>query len=138
MEGSALLATSNATFNALTATLVVAAFVAIKRRRVETHRRLMLAALTTSSLFLVGYLTRMAIYGSKHFEGTGTLRTAYLALLASHTLLAALVVPMVLRTLYLALRRRFDAHRGIARFTLPVWFYVSTTGVVVYLMLYQR
>jgi putative membrane protein len=97
----------------------------------------MLSALACSALFLVGYLTRLALTGTHRFPGGGALRATYLAVLGSHTLLAAAALPLVLRTLYLALRERFEAHRRLARWTFPIWAYVSATGVVVYLMLYH-
>jgi putative membrane protein len=97
----------------------------------------MLAAFASSVLFLAGYLTRVALTGTHAFPGGGALRAVYLAVLASHTLLAAAAAPMVLRTLFLALRDRFPDHRRIARFTLPIWMYVSVTGVAVYVMLYH-
>ncbi len=137
METSALLAAVNACFNGLSACLVAAAYVAVRRRQLARHRNLMIAALVSSSLFLVGYLTRMGLYGSTAYTGTGLARTIYLVILFSHMVLAAVVVPLVLRTVYLAFRQRFEQHRRIARWTLPVWLYVSVTGVVVYLMLYR-
>lgn len=137
MDTSALLAAVNASFNGLSACLVVAGFVAVRQRRLDRHRKLMIAALVSSSLFLVGYLTRMGLYGSTAYTGTGITRTIYLVILFSHMVLAAAVVPLVLRTVFLAYKGRFDQHRRIARWTLPVWLYVSVTGVVVYLMLYQ-
>jgi len=131
------LPTVNATLNAASAALVVLGFRAIRRGRRERHRALMLAAVGCSTLFLAGYLTRMALTGTHRFPGEGALKALYLAVLASHTLLAALAAPLVLRTLFLALRGRFPDHRRIARVTLPVWLYVSVTGVVVYAMLYH-
>jgi putative membrane protein len=97
----------------------------------------MLAALGSSLLFLAGYLTRIALTGTHAFPGSGGFRAVYLAVLASHTLLAAAAAPLILRTLFLAFRARFPAHRRIARATLPVWLYVSVTGVAVYVMLYH-
>jgi putative membrane protein len=126
----------NAALNATSAALLSLGWLAIRTGRRQRHRALMLAALGTSALFLAGYLTRVALTGTHRFPGTGLVRTAYLAVLGSHTVLAAVVLPLVLRTLWLALRGRFDAHRGVARWTLPVWLYVSATGVVVYVMLY--
>ncbi len=126
----------NAALNATSAALLSLGWLAIRAGRRQRHRALMLAALGTSALFLASYLTRVALTGTHRFPGTGLLRTAYLAVLGSHTVLAAVVLPLVLRTLWLALRGRFDAHRGVARWTLPVWLYVSATGVVVYVMLY--
>ena len=97
----------------------------------------MLAAATTSALFLVSYLAYHARVGSVRFAGVGTARTVYFTILGSHTVLAVAVLPLVLRTLYLGLKRRDDRHRRIAKWTFPIWLYVSVTGVVVYLMLYH-
>jgi putative membrane protein len=127
----------NAALNGLSAVLVTLGFVAIKRGHRERHRAFMLAACATSALFLAGYLTRMALTGPHRFPGEGALRTTYLAVLGSHTVLAVLTLPLVLRTLYLALMARFGDHRGVARWTFPVWLYVSVTGVAVYVMLYH-
>jgi uncharacterized membrane protein YozB (DUF420 family) len=101
------------------------------------HRAIMLTAFATSSLFLVSYLYYHAHVGSVHFRGTGWSRPVYFTILTSHTILAIVIVPMVLITLSRALRERFDQHRAIARWTFPLWLYVSVTGVVVYLMLYR-
>jgi putative membrane protein len=127
----------NATLNGTSALLVLLGWRAIRAGERERHRALMLAAFASSVLFLAGYLTRMALTGTHAFPGGGALRAVYLAVLASHTLLAAAAGPMVLRTLFLAVRERFPDHRRIARFTLPIWMYVSVTGVAVYVMLYQ-
>lgn len=127
----------NAALNATSAALLVAGFAAIRRGRPALHRGLMLAACASSLLFLASYLTRMALTGTHRFPGTGALRTAYLAILLSHTVLAALAAPLVLRTLFLAFRARFPAHRRVARATLPIWLYVSVTGVAVYVLLYH-
>lgn len=127
----------NATLNAASAALVVLGFRAIRRGKRERHRALMLAAVGCSVVFLAGYLTRMALTGTHRFPDVGPVKVVYLAVLLSHTLLAALAAPLVLRTLFLALRERFPDHRRIARVTLPVWLYVSVTGVVVYAMLYH-
>ncbi len=127
----------NAALNALSGVLVVAGFVAIRRGRRDVHRRLMLAAVGSSVLFLAGYLTRMALTGVHRFPGQGLLRTAYLAVLGSHTLLAMVAAPLVIVTLTFALRQRFATHRRLARTTLPIWLYVSVTGVVVYVLLYR-
>jgi putative membrane protein len=127
----------NAALNATSGALVVLGFRAIRAGDRRRHRALMLAAVGCSVLFLAGYLTRMALTGTHRFPGEGALRALYLAVLGSHTLLAALAAPLVLRTLFLALRERFEAHRRIARVALPVWLYVSVTGVVVYGMLYH-
>ncbi len=127
----------NAALNALSAVLVVAGFVAIRRGRRDVHRAFMLAAVASSVLFLAGYLTRLALTGVHRFPGQGLLRTTYLAVLGSHTLLAVVAAPLVIVTLALALRQRFGTHRRLARTTLPVWLYVSVTGVIVYVLLYQ-
>lgn len=131
------LPTVNAALNALAFVLAALGFVAIRRGARERHRRLMLAASATSAVFLASYLTRVALTGTHRFPGGGALRAAYLAILGSHTLLAAVALPLVLRTLFLALRARFPDHRRIARATLPIWLYVSVTGVVVYILLYH-
>jgi uncharacterized membrane protein YozB (DUF420 family) len=104
---------------------------------IDRHRRLMISAAVTSAVFLVSYLTYHATVGSVRFTGQGAVRPLYFAILVSHTLLAAAVLPMALRTLYLGLKRRDDKHRKIARWTYPIWLYVSVTGVVVYVMLYR-
>lgn len=126
----------DATLNAASAVLLVAGFAAIRAGNRRVHRRLMLAAVGTSTLFLASYLTRVWLTGTHRFPGGGALRNAYLAVLASHTLLAAAVLPLVVVTLARALRGRFEPHRKIARWTLPVWLYVSVTGVAVYVLLY--
>jgi putative membrane protein len=127
----------NAALNATSAALLLAGFIAIRRGRRALHRALMLAACGSSLLFLASYLTRIALTGTHRFPGGGALKAAYLAILLTHTVLAALAAPLVLRTLFLALRARFPDHRRIARATLPIWMYVSVTGVVVYVMLYH-
>jgi len=131
------LPTVNAALNGTSALLLLAGWSAIRAKRRRLHRNLMLAALSASGLFLAGYLTRLALTGTHRFPGGGALRAGYLALLASHTLLAAVAAPLVLRTAFLSLGGRFAEHRRIARWTLPIWIYVSITGVVVYLMLYH-
>jgi uncharacterized membrane protein YozB (DUF420 family) len=127
----------NAVLNATSAVLVVLAYRAIRRLDIARHRALMLSAAATSAVFLVSYVTYHAQVGSVHFTATGLPRVIYFAVLVSHTILAAATPPLVLRTRYLGLKRRDDRHRRIARWTLPIWLYVSVTGVVVYLMLYQ-
>ena len=126
----------NAALNATSATLLFLGWRAIRSGERIRHRNLMLAALGTSALFLVGYLTRIALTGTHRFPGDGWLRTGYLLLLGSHTLLAAAIVPLIAVALWLAWKGRFDAHRRIARYTFPAWLYVSVTGVLVYVMLY--
>jgi putative membrane protein len=128
----------NAALNATSACALFAGFWAIRRGKFALHWRLMAAAFTASALFLAGYLTRFALTGVHRFPLAGPVRTAYYVLLGSHTLLAMVALPMVLRTIWLsAVRRSFDAHKRIAVWTFPVWAYVSVTGVVVYVMLYH-
>ena len=127
----------NATLNATSAVLLTIGWILIRRGRWRQHRAFMIAAFSTSVLFLISYLTYHAHAGSKHFTGQGTIRVVYFTILLTHTALAATIVPLVLITLSRGLSARFDRHRAIARWTLPLWMYVSVTGVVVYLMLYQ-
>src|SRR5262245_40552425 len=127
----------NATLNATSAILLALGYYFIRRREIHKHRACMIAAFIVSTLFLVSYLTYHYQVGSVRFPGTGWLRTVYLSILASHTVLAALVPPLAIVTLSRALRQRFDRHRRVARWTLPIWAYVSVTGVIVYVMLYQ-
>jgi uncharacterized membrane protein YozB (DUF420 family) len=131
------LPTVNAGLNALAAVLLLAGWWLVRRGRREAHRAAMLAAVATSALFLVSYLVYHAQVGSVRFTGQGPIRTVYLAVLLSHTVLAAVIVPLVLVTLARALRGRFEAHRSVARFTLPLWVWVSVSGVAVYWMLYR-
>jgi len=127
----------NATLNATSAMLLAAGFVAVRRRQVRLHRACMLAAVATSTAFLVSYVTYHVHAGATHFHGEGAIRPLYFALLATHTVLAATIPPLALTTLALALRGRFAPHARLARWTLPTWFYVSVTGVVIYVMLYH-
>ncbi len=131
------LPTLNAFLNGLSTLLLVFGFWLIRRGHRAAHRAVMLGAFTSSSLFLVSYLVYHAQVGSKRFPGTGALRTAYLTLLASHTILAATVPWLAIAVLVLALRGRFERHRKLARWALPIWLYVSITGVVIYWMLYR-
>jgi uncharacterized membrane protein YozB (DUF420 family) len=133
-----LLPSVNATLNALSAVLLVWGYLLIRRRQIDQHRRVMKTAFATSCLFLVCYLVYHAQVGSVpfHHEGT-TLRTVYLAILWTHTPLAATVPVLAIITLRRGLAARYDKHRQIARWTLPIWLYVSVTGVVVYVMLYH-
>ncbi len=126
----------NASLNALCTVLLVVAYVHIRARRIDQHRKTMLAAFATSVLFLISYVIYHAQVGSKPFPGTGVLRTVYFAILIPHVILAATVVPLALMTLRRGLRRDDARHRAIARWTLPIWLFVSVTGVIVYLMLY--
>ncbi len=127
----------NAFLNGTAAVLLVAGYILIRQHRPHTHKKVMLAAFVTSCAFLVCYLIYHAHVGSVPFGHTGALRAAYLTILATHTVLAAAVPPLAIITLSRGLSSRFDRHRTIARWTLPIWLYVSVTGVVVYLMLYQ-
>src|SRR5579862_5721217 len=127
----------NATLNGVSAVLLVTAHEMIKRGRMATHRALMLTAVATSTLFLISYLYYHAHVGSVRFPGHGWWRGLYFTILISHTILAATIVPLVIITLSRALRGRFDRHRAIARWTYPLWLYVSVTGVVIYFMLYR-
>jgi len=127
----------NAVLNGASAVLITTARVLIQQKKVRLHRMLMIAAVVTSSLFLISYVYYHLHVRSVHFPGQGWVRTLYFTVLFSHTLLAAMVVPLVLASLNLGLRARFDRHRRISRWTFPVWLYVSVTGVVVYIMLYK-
>jgi putative membrane protein len=131
------LPTLNAVLNGVSAVLLVTGYSLIRRRNVAAHRTCMIAAFATSVVFLASYLTYHYQVGSVRFQGGGTIRVLYFAVLATHTVLAALVPPLAVVTLHRALRSRFDRHRRIARWTLPIWLYVSVTGVVVYWMLYH-
>ena len=127
----------NATLNGASALWIVLGYRSIKQKNVPLHRFSMQAAFVTSTIFLACYLTRVYLTGTHRYPGSGFMKALYLAILLSHTVLAIATVPLVLRSLFLARRGRFTEHRRIARYSLPVWLYVSVTGVVVYLMLYQ-
>ena len=127
----------NATLNGISAVLLVIGYVLVRQRKLEQHRRVMIAAFSTSVLFLISYLIYHASVGSKPYPGQGSIRTLYFFVLITHIVLAALVPPMAIVTLVRGLRERYDAHRRLARWTLPIWLYVSVTGVIVYVMLYQ-
>jgi uncharacterized membrane protein YozB (DUF420 family) len=131
------LPTVNAILNGAAATLLCTGFFLIRSGKREAHRRAMTAAFACSILFLVSYLVYHAEVGTVRFQGTGTVRTVYLSILLTHTVLAAAVPFLAVVTLVLARRERFESHRRLARFTLPIWLYVSVTGVVIYLMLYR-
>ena len=133
----AVLPAVNATLNATAAVLLTIGYILIRRGRLRQQRAVMLAAFGTSILFLICYLVYHAHAGSKPFAGHGPIRRVYFAILLSHTLLAATVPVLALITLSRGLSARYDRHRAIARWTLPIWLYVSVTGVVVYFMLYQ-
>ena len=127
----------NASLNAISTVLLLTGYVFIRRGERQKHKACMIAALVTSTLFLTSYVIYHAQVGSVPFKGTGWIRTVYFAVLIPHVILAAAVVPPILITVSRALSAKYDKHRRIARWTLPVWLYVSITGVIVYLMLYQ-
>jgi putative membrane protein len=127
----------NVALNATSAVLLSAGYAAIRRKAQGLHARLMVSAFASSTLFLASYITYHLLAGHKAYAGEGWLRAVYLTILFSHIGLAVLILPLSLTTLFFALQKRFDRHRKIARWTLPLWVYVSVTGVVVYLMLYH-
>jgi uncharacterized membrane protein YozB (DUF420 family) len=127
----------NATLNGTAAVLLGIGWTLIRRGRIAQHRAVMIAAFCTSVLFLISYLTYHAQIGSKPFQGQGGIRIVYFTILLTHTVLAVAIVPLVLITLSRGLKRNDARHRAIARWTLPLWMYVSITGVIVYLMLYR-
>jgi putative membrane protein len=126
----------NAALNSLSAAFLLLGFFFISSKNIKAHKACMLSAFTSSSLFLISYLVYHYEVGSVPFKGQGWMRTVYFTILLTHTILAAAVVPLALITLTRALKERFAAHRRIARWTFPIWLYVSVTGVVVYWMLY--
>jgi uncharacterized membrane protein YozB (DUF420 family) len=127
----------NACLNASSAVLLFAGYSFIRAGRVAAHRASQISALVVSSVFLASYLTYHFYHGTTRFQGTGIARPIYFTVLTSHTILAVVIVPLIAITFYRAFRLDFVRHRKIARITLPLWFYVSITGVIVYLMLYQ-
>jgi uncharacterized membrane protein YozB (DUF420 family) len=127
----------NATLNAISGLLLFIGFLLIRSRRIELHRRFMIAAFAASALFLVSYVLYHAQVGSVRFTRQGFVRPLYFGILITHVVLAAAVLPMAIVTLTRGLNGRFPAHRAIARWTLPIWLYVSVTGVLVYVLLYQ-
>lgn len=131
------LPTLNACLNTVSAILLIRGYLLIRRRQIEAHKRTMLAAFAVSTLFLISYLVYHYNVGSVKFQGQGTIRVVYFTILLTHSILAAVVAPMILVTLWRAWKNQFDRHRKLARYTLPIWLYVSVTGVVVYLMLYH-
>lgn len=137
MEWVRALPTVNALLNATSGTLLLVGFLQIRRRNVQTHRRLMLSACAVSVLFLISYLTYHWFAGATRFAGTGWSRPIYFTILISHTILATAVLPLAIVTVWRGLRDDRPRHRAIARWTFPVWMYVSVTGVLVYLMLYH-
>lgn len=136
-ELGATLALCNALLNATSACLLFGGWVAIRRGRRDVHWKLMASAFTVSCVFLVCYVIRVLISGTHRYPGTGVWKAIYLCVLMTHMLLAMAVPPLALRTLYLALKKRFAEHRRIVRFTWPIWMYVSVTGVLVYVLLYH-
>ena len=131
------LPTVNATLNTISAVLLSVGFLMIRRRKIVAHRNCMIAAFVVSGLFLTSYLIYHYHAGSTPFEGSGWIRFVYFTVLIPHIILAASILPLALITLYFALRKRFTKHRRIARWTLPIWLYVSVTGIIVYWMLYH-
>ena len=127
----------NAALNGIAGVLLVIAYVFIRQRKIDAHRRTMIAAFATSSLFLVCYVIYHAQVGSVRFTRQGIVRPIYFTVLITHVTLAAAVLPLAIVTLSRGLKARFDRHRAIARWTLPIWLYVSVTGVLVYVLLYQ-
>ncbi len=127
----------NAALNGTSALLLATGYLCIRRKKITAHKVCMLSAFGTSTLFLISYLTYHYHVGSIRFAGRGGIRMLYFAILTSHTILAAAIPPLALITVYRALRGRFDRHVRIARWTLPIWLYVSVTGVIVYVMLYH-
>ncbi|MFO0693478.1 MAG: DUF420 domain-containing protein [Polyangiales bacterium] len=125
----------NAALNASSAVLLASAWAAIRRGRRDVHKRLVVGAFLASTLFLLGYVAYHAVHGDTRFAGEGPIRAVYLFILATHVILSMSVVPLALTCFYLAFRERFETHRKVARFAMPIWLYVSVTGVVIYFML---
>ena len=133
----ALLPTLNAALNAISGIFLLTGYALIRRRRINAHRNAMLGAFGSSTVFLISYVIYHAQAGSRPFTGQGPIRVFYFAILISHVILAAAILPMAIATLSRALRGKYVEHKRIAKWTFPTWMYVSVTGVVVYLMLYQ-
>ena len=127
----------NATLNAVSGVFLLVGYILIRRRQINAHRNAMLGAFTSSTLFLISYLVYHAHAGSRPFTGQGAIRYVYFAILISHVTLAAVILPMAITTLSRGLRGRYSDHKRIAKWTFPTWMYVSVTGVIVYVMLYQ-
>jgi putative membrane protein len=125
----------NAALNATAASLLLLGLAAIRSGRRDVHKRLMVSAFAASAVFLVGYVVYHYAHGDTPYQGVGAIRTVYFTILISHVLLSIVMLPMILTTFYLAARRRFSVHKRLARWTLPIWLYVSVTGVVIYFML---
>lgn len=133
----AIIAPLNAVLNASSAIFLVAGLTFIKRRDVRRHLLAMTGAVSASALFLIFYILRLSLTGTHDFAGEGVARVVYLSILFSHMTLAVVVLPMVIRLLYLVRKRRFHAHANLARWTAPIWIYVSVTGLLVYALLYH-
>jgi uncharacterized membrane protein YozB (DUF420 family) len=131
------LPTLNALLNATSAALLIRGYVLIRRKQIQAHRRVMITAFCVSVLFLISYLVYHYQVGSVHYQKSGWIRTLYLGILLTHTVLAAAVPVLAVLSLYRGLKARYVSHRQISRWTLPIWLYVSVTGVVVYVMLYR-
>ena len=131
------LPTANATLNAVSGVFLLVGYLLIRQRRIHAHRSAMLGAFTSSTLFLISYLVYHANVGSRPFSGVGPIRLVYFAILISHVILAAAILPMAIMTLSRGLRGKYPEHKRIAKWTFPTWMYVSITGVIVYLMLYR-
>jgi len=129
----------NATLNAIATVLISVGYVLVKLRRLETHRKVMTAAMIVSAIFLVGYVTHKVLVRGVHtpFGGEGPIRTVYYTMLLTHVVLAMAIAYLVPRTFWFAIQGNFERHRAWARWTFPIWFYVSVTGVLVYFFLYQ-
>jgi uncharacterized membrane protein YozB (DUF420 family) len=134
MDPAVILPRMLAGLNAVSATLLVTALVAIKQGLRQRHKRLMVINLGVSAMFLVVYVSQWVLVGHQRFPGDDWVRTLFLCILTSHTILAVTLVPLVLRTFFLGFKQRFDEHRRIARWTFPIWLYISVTGVVIYWM----
>ncbi len=127
----------NATLNGLSGVFLLTAFLLIRRKKIEAHKRFMLAACTTSLVFLASYLAYHSVAGATRFAGTGWSRPVYFTLLLSHTVLAVVIVPLAIVSVFNGLKMRVATHRRFAKVTFPLWMYVSVTGVLVYFFLYQ-
>lgn len=137
MTPTEYLGAQNALFNATAAFCLIMGYRAIRAGKRDTHRRWMLTALGAAGFFLLSYLTRVIFFPHKPFAGEGIWRTVYFSVLGSHTILAAFVPPLAIASIFLANKMRFETHKKIARITLPLWLYVSVTGILVYFMLFQ-
>ena len=132
-----LLPSINACLNSLAAICIMAGWRAIRQKRISDHKKWMITAFIMSCLFLAGYLTRHALAGSTAFQGQGIWRTIYFSILIPHTILAIVNLPLIITSMILGLSNKIDRHRKLARITLPIWLFVSTTGVIIYFMLYH-